>query len=172
VARSDRPGGAITVECGGWSRAALRFFEPGDGALRCRWTCQGTPQPWSGPSRGSCRPAKGCNGAVPERSRPPFLRARAAAGHGASWIMDSEGVGKAGGQRRNPWLRRCRARLQWSMILWRCGREPSREWSSRIRLQTSGQGDTLVGLVRRPANATSGRSPVLTRALPTFPLFG
>jgi hypothetical protein len=56
--------GAVAIECGGGSRAALRFFEPGDGALCRRRTIQGTPQLWSGPGRGQPEPAKGRNGAA------------------------------------------------------------------------------------------------------------
>jgi hypothetical protein len=66
----------------------------------------------------------------------------------------------------NPRLRRCGARSRWSIILWRCGGEPSEEWSNRIRLEASGQRDTPVGLVLRPVNAMSERSNILNSALP------
>jgi hypothetical protein len=76
----------------------------------------------------------------------PGERNWAAAGHGAPWITNFGGRWRGRRLVEEP-LQRCGAQSQWSTILWHCGGEPSREWSSWIRLEASRQGNTLVGLL-------------------------
>jgi hypothetical protein len=145
--------------------------------LHRRQIDQGTPQPWSGPAKGRDRVV--AEAKLPSVSSSPVMELRVIGGPTRGTPQPWHGPDR--GQ-----LRTCQGgamgrplasghgglpRSLWRTILRRCYGERSREWSSGLRLEASGQKDKSIGLLgwcRDPRAQPSCRSDALIRPLSFF----